>query len=75
LFTLEPNHPNTLAPLPEPTRNALTALGHQLKAEPPRMSNFGWGQAFLARPNGVHLGASKPRHDGEAIPDAPPVFK
>jgi hypothetical protein len=24
--------------------------------------------------NGVHFGASEPRHDGAAIPEAPPVF-
>ena len=23
---------------------------------------------------GVHFGASEPRHDGAAIPEAPPVF-
>ena len=24
--------------------------------------------------DGVHFGASEPRHDGAAIPEAPPVF-
>ena len=57
-----------------PAREALTALGHVLKVEPRRSSIFGYGQAILARPDGVHLGASEPRHDGEAIPEAPAVF-
>ena len=61
--------------VPEPTRTALTALGHSLKVEPPRTGQFGWGQAIMARPDGVHFGASEPRHDGMAIPEAPPVFK
>jgi hypothetical protein len=26
-------------------------------------------------PGGVHFGASEPRHDGAAIPQAPPVFQ
>ena len=61
--------------MPEATRAALTALGHQLKVEPPRTSQFGWCQAILARPDGVHLGASEPRHDGMAVPEGAPVFK
>ena len=40
----------------------------------PRTGEFGCGQAILAMPNGVHFGASEPRHDGEAIPEAPDVF-
>jgi gamma-glutamyltranspeptidase/glutathione hydrolase len=60
--------------VPAATREALTALGHVLKVEPRRSSIFGYGQAILARPDGVHLGASEPRHDGEAIPEAPAVF-
>jgi gamma-glutamyltranspeptidase/glutathione hydrolase len=60
--------------VPASTRDALTALGHVLKVEPRRTGVFGYGQAILARPDGVHLGASEPRHDGEAIPEAPAVF-
>ena len=60
--------------VPESTRSALAALGHVLKVEPRRTPIFGYGQAILARPDGVHLGASEPRHDGEAIPEAPDVF-
>jgi len=61
--------------VPEATRTALAALGHTVKIEPPRTGQFGWGQAILARPDGVHFGASEPRHDGMAIPEAPAVFK
>jgi hypothetical protein len=43
--------------------------------EGPRSNQFGWGQAILARPDGVHLGASEPRHDGMAIPEMPDVYK
>jgi gamma-glutamyltranspeptidase/glutathione hydrolase len=57
------------------TRDALTQLGHQLTVEPRRSPIFGYGQATVARPDGVHLGASDPRHDGAAIPEAPPVFE
>jgi gamma-glutamyltranspeptidase/glutathione hydrolase len=60
--------------VPEATRAELQRRGHQLKVVPPRHDNFGWGQAVLARPDGVHFGASEPRHDGAAIPESPPVF-
>ena len=36
---------------------------------------FGYGQAVMSGPGGVHFGASEPRHDGAAIPQAPPVFE
>ena len=60
--------------VPEATRAELARLGHQLQVVPPRRPNFGWGQAVLTRPDGVHFGASEPRHDGAAIPESPPVF-
>jgi gamma-glutamyltranspeptidase/glutathione hydrolase len=60
--------------VPEKARAELTRLGHQLQVVPPRHSNFGWGQAVMARPDGVHFGASEPRHDGAAIPESPAVF-
>jgi gamma-glutamyltranspeptidase/glutathione hydrolase len=60
--------------VPEATRAELTALGHELKVEPPRTSIFGFGQAILVRPDGTRLGASEPRHDGAAIPEAPTEF-
>ena len=60
--------------VPEATRTELARLGHKLQVVPPRHGNFGWGQAVMARPDGVHFGASEPRHDGAAIPESPPVF-
>jgi gamma-glutamyltranspeptidase/glutathione hydrolase len=60
--------------VPEATRAALGALGHVLEVEPRRTGVFGYGQAILATPSGVHFGASEPRHDGAAIPEAPDVF-
>ena len=56
--------------VPASTREALTKLGHQLKVVPRRTAVFGMGQAVLSRPDGVHFGASEPRHDGAAIPEA-----
>jgi gamma-glutamyltranspeptidase/glutathione hydrolase len=61
--------------VPEATRSALSALGHQLDVVRGRSSNFGFGQAVMARPDGARFGASDPRHDGAAIPQSPPVFE
>jgi gamma-glutamyltranspeptidase/glutathione hydrolase len=61
--------------VPESTRAALAKLGHQILVVPPRHADFGWGQAVLSRPDGVHFGASEPRHDGAAIPESPPIFE
>ena len=60
--------------VPERVRDALSAMGHQLYLVPPRSYEFGYGQATVSRPDGVHFGASDPRHDGAAIPEAPAVF-
>ena len=60
--------------VPEETRKELTALGHRLNVAPFRSGTFGWGQAVMSDPSGVHFGASEPRHDGAAIPQMPPVF-
>jgi gamma-glutamyltranspeptidase / glutathione hydrolase len=59
--------------VPPKVRAELTALGHQLNVVAPRSGTFGWGQAVMSLPNGVHFGASEPRHDGAAIPEAPDV--
>jgi len=61
--------------VPERTRTALEALGHEVSVIPPRSGVFGYGQAVMSDGAGVHFGGSEPRHDGEAIPEAPPVFK
>ena len=61
--------------VPEPVRAELTALGHELEVRPPRTHKFGYGQAVLFdRKSGVKLGASDPRHDGQAIPVPAPYF-
>jgi gamma-glutamyltranspeptidase/glutathione hydrolase len=57
------------------TRNELPALGHDVTVVPPRSGVFGYGQAVMSNGNGVHFAGSEPRHDGEAIPEAPPVFR
>ena len=61
--------------VPERVRNELKALGHEVRTIPPRTGAFGYGQAVMSNGAGVHFGASEPRHDGAAIPEAPPVFK
>ena len=61
--------------IPQQTRDELTALGHLLEIKPPRTPNFGYGQAVLYdRKTSVKLGASDPRHDGQAIPVPAPYF-
>jgi gamma-glutamyltranspeptidase/glutathione hydrolase len=60
--------------VPEATRRALTARGHVIRAVEPRTGTFGYGQAVMSGAGSVHFGASEPRHDGAAIPQAPPVF-
>ena len=54
--------------VPEAARNALKAWGHEVRVVAPRTDTFGRGQAVMSMPNGVHFGASEPRHDGAAIP-------
>lgn len=65
---------NIEAFVPGSVINELRALGHQVNVVPPRSGAFGWGQAVMSDGTGVHFGASEPRHDGAAIPEAPPVF-
>ena len=60
--------------VPEKVRGELKAMGHDLRVVPPRSGTFGYGQAVMSDGAGVHFGASEPRHDGAAIPEAPPVF-
>lgn len=60
--------------VPPSVREELAALGHEIRLVPPRTGTFGWGQAVMRRGDGTHFGASDPRHDGAAIPEAPPVF-
>src|SRR5579871_5869829 len=60
--------------VPESTRAALTSLGHEITVVPARStSNFGFGQAVMSNGDGIHFGASDPRHDGAAIPEGVPL--
>jgi gamma-glutamyltranspeptidase/glutathione hydrolase len=61
---------NVEAQVPEDVRRTLTARGHLLQVIPPRTDTFGYGQAVMSTGTGVHFGASDPRHDGEAVPEA-----
>jgi len=61
--------------IPEEVRSALVQRGHQVEVVPPRTGTFGKGQAVQSNGEGVHFGASEPRADGAAIPEAPPVFE
>jgi gamma-glutamyltranspeptidase/glutathione hydrolase len=54
--------------IPVPVQAALKSLGHEVRLVGLRTDTFGRGQAVMARPDGVHFGASEPRHDGAAIP-------
>jgi gamma-glutamyltranspeptidase/glutathione hydrolase len=57
--------------VPESARQDLAALGHAVTTVPARTWTFGHGQAVMSDGNGVHFGASEPRHDGAAVPEAP----
>jgi len=59
--------------VPEFVRDDLIALGHDVTVVPPRTGVFGSGQAVMDDGRGVHYGASEPRHDGAAVPEAPPL--
>jgi gamma-glutamyltranspeptidase/glutathione hydrolase len=65
---------NVEALVPAQTRAELAALGHQITVVAPRSGTFGYGQAVMSDGARVHFAGSEPRHDGEAIPEAPPVF-
>jgi gamma-glutamyltranspeptidase / glutathione hydrolase len=60
--------------VPQAVVQGLTALGHDVTVVPPRTGIFGYGQAVMSDGAGVHFGASEPRHDGAAVPEAPEVF-
>jgi gamma-glutamyltranspeptidase/glutathione hydrolase len=74
-LTFEGCDVNVEALVPAQVRNALTALGHRITVVQPRSGTFGYGQAVMSDGTGVHFAGSEPRHDGEAIPEAPPVFR
>jgi gamma-glutamyltranspeptidase/glutathione hydrolase len=66
---------NVEALVPQAVRQELAALGHDVTTVPPRSGTFGYGQAVMSNGAGVHFGASEPRHDGAAIPEAPGIWK
>jgi gamma-glutamyltranspeptidase/glutathione hydrolase len=54
--------------MPEATRNALAALGHEISVEAPDNA-FGFGGAQMIRrlPGGGYIAGSDPRKDGQAV--------
>ena len=60
--------------VPEKVRDELKGRGHELRVIAPRSGSFGYGQAVMSGANGVHFGASEPRHDGAAVPQGAPAF-
>jgi gamma-glutamyltranspeptidase/glutathione hydrolase len=53
---------------------ALRALGHDVRLSHGRMTDtYGYGQAVMSNGQGIHSGASDPRHDGMAAPQAMPA--
>src|SRR5262249_23120377 len=53
----------------------LVRLGHKLRVlSSPYSGEVGGGQAVMRDGKGVNYGASDPRKDGAAIPEAPPLF-
>ncbi|MGA8224848.1 MAG: gamma-glutamyltransferase [Candidatus Acidiferrales bacterium] len=60
--------------IPSTVREALAARGHQIELRGSFSSNMGGGQAVRRDDSaGVNYGASDPRKDGAAIPQAPPI--
>jgi gamma-glutamyltranspeptidase/glutathione hydrolase len=61
--------------IPLETRQALTALGHQLQVLGDFSSEMGGGQAVVHdTATGVNWGASDPRKDGAAVPEPAPYW-
>ncbi len=57
--------------IPEAIRAELVARGHKVEVEKPFSIQMGAGQAVMRDTKGVNYGASDPRRDGCAIPEAP----
>jgi gamma-glutamyltranspeptidase/glutathione hydrolase len=61
--------------VPAATRKALARKGHVIKVLGDYSSEVGGGQAVMHDTNaGVNYGASSPRKDGAAVPEAAPYF-
>jgi gamma-glutamyltranspeptidase/glutathione hydrolase len=61
--------------VPEAIRAELIRLGHEVKVIPAYSGEVGGGQAVMRDGRGVNFGASDPRKDGAALPEAPPIFQ
>lgn len=62
--------------VPADVRNELTARGHRLDMQGDFSSWMGGGQVVVHDSStGVNYGASSPRKDGAAVPEAPDYFK
>ncbi|HEY1859866.1 MAG TPA: gamma-glutamyltransferase [Gemmataceae bacterium] len=57
--------------IPESVRADLASRGHKVEMEKPFSMQMGAGQAVMRDAKGVNYGASDPRRDGCAIPEAP----
>ena len=58
--------------VPDQIRAELKNRGHDIRVVGPRSGSFGYGQVVMRGAGGVNFGASEPRHDGAAVPQAPP---
>lgn len=62
--------------VPKEVRDALTSKGHELTVAGDFSNQVGGGQAVMHNSaTGVNYGASDPRKDGAAVPEAPPYFE
>ena len=61
--------------VPEAVRAELARLGHEVKVIAAYSGEVGGGQAVMRDGRSVNLGASDPRKDGAALPEAPPIFQ
>jgi|SRR5579872_705723 len=60
--------------VPSKVRDELTAMGHKITLRGSYSGSMGRGQAVERIATGVNFAGSDPRADGEAVPEAPPIF-
>ncbi|HYK61620.1 MAG TPA: hypothetical protein VEV85_19450, partial [Bryobacteraceae bacterium] len=56
--------------VPQPVRDELAKLGHEIRVSPLFSYAMGRGNAVMVDGKGVIFGASDPRGDGAAVPQA-----
>jgi gamma-glutamyltranspeptidase / glutathione hydrolase len=61
--------------IPEPVRTQLGDMGHQIHTEDAYSQKMGRGNAVMVDSHGIKYGASDPRADGQAVPEAPNYWK